>query len=198
MYKFLIWLLSPIVKFLIRVKLEGEVNVPDGEKFVICANHLSNWDPVLVVVCTKIPIQFMAKESLFKVPLLSSFLRSLGTISIKRNEPEMAPIKKSIEVIEKGGHFSLFPQGKRLHVPPHPDQAKKGVGFICGKSQAGVLPIGIYTKGYRIMPFRKVYVRIGDFVPYSELDFGEGKPDWEKASRQIFEKICDLAEPVEK
>ena len=193
MYAFIIKLLTPIVKLFLRVRLEGEESVPEGERFVICANHLSNWDPILVVICTGIEIRFLAKESLFKVPIVSSLVKAFGAIPIKRGAPETAPIRKSIEVVKEGGHFSIFPQGKRLHIEPSPDQAKNGVGLICHKSEAGVLPIGIYTKNYRVMPFRPITVRIGRYIPYSELRFGEGKPDYGMASEQIFTSICELA-----
>ncbi len=195
MYKFVIKILTPLVKFFLRVKVEGKVNVPDGEKFIVCANHLSNWDPVLVVVCTGIPINFLAKDSLFRVPVVKTVIKAFGTIPVKRNGSDTAPIRKAIEVINDGGCFSIFPQGKRLHVTPHPDQAKNGVGLISYKSEAGVLPVGIYTKNYKIMPFRKIVVKIGDFIPFSHLDFGEGKPDYSIASKQIFSEICNLSIP---
>ena len=62
--------------------------------------------------------------------------------------------KKAIEIIKSGGCFSLFPQGTRLHIEPQAEQAKKGVGFICAKAESGVLPVGIYTKDYKIKLFR--------------------------------------------
>ena len=192
MYKFLIKILRPLVRFFLRVKIEGEVNIPEGERYIICSNHLSNWDPILVVISTRIPINFLAKESLFKIPILKTIIKAFGTIPVKKNGTETAPIRKSIEVIKSGGTFAIFPQGTRTHVPPHPDQTKNGVGLICNKAEAGVLPIGIYTKKYKIMPFRKITVKIGDFIPYSSLNFGEGKPDYSIASKQIFSDICSL------
>lgn len=195
MYKFIIKLVTPIIKFLLRVEVEGSVNIKDGERFVVCANHLSNWDPILVVICTGIPINFLAKESLFKIPILRGIIKGFGTIPINRNAPDTTSIKKSIEVIQAGGCFSIFPQGQRLHVEPHPDQAKNGVGLICYKAEAGVLPVGIYTKDYKISLFKKVKVKIGEYIPFSQLNFGEGKPDYHGATNQIFTKICDLAIP---
>ena len=193
MYKFVIWLLTPFIKFFLRVKLEGSVNVPEGEKFIICANHISNWDPILVVVCTGIPINFLAKESLFKIPFVRGLVKAFGTIPINRKAADTASIRKSIEVIQDGGCFSIFPQGMRTHVKPHPDQAKKGVGLICHKAEAGVLPISIITKNYKVAPFRRINVRIGEFIPFEALEFGEGKPDYSIAATQIFTEICNLA-----
>lgn len=195
MYKFIIKLVRPIVKFFLRVEVDGEVKIRDGERFVVCANHLSNWDPILVVICTGIPINFLAKESLFKIPILRGIIKGFGTIPINRNAPDTTSIRKSIEVIREGGCFSIFPQGQRLHTEPHPEQAKNGVGLICYKAEAGVLPVGIYTKNYKIALFRKIRVKIGEYIPFSELNFGEGKPDYQSATKQIFTSICDLAIP---
>ncbi|MBE6700981.1 MAG: 1-acyl-sn-glycerol-3-phosphate acyltransferase [Ruminococcaceae bacterium] len=198
LYNFVIKLLKAPIKFLLRVKVIDErTNKDTDSKFIICANHLSNWDPILTIVCTELPINFMAKESLFKVPIIKDVISRFGAFPVSRSGQDLAAIKKSIEIIENGGCFSLFPQGKRLHVEPKPEQAKKGVGFICAKSGAGVLPVGIYTKNYRIRPFRKIIVRIGDIIPAKEIDFGEDGRDFQLASEKIFEKICFLARPDE-
>lgn len=199
LYRFVIKLISPLVKFFLRVKivdLRTDKEIP--EKTIICANHLSNWDPILTVVATGLPINFMAKESLFKVPLLGKLISAFGAFPVSRTGHDMAAIKKSIDIIKNGGCFSLFPQGKRLHVDPSPDQAKKGVGFICAKAEAGVLPIGIYTKNYRIRMFRKITVTIGDVIPNNTINFGEEGDDYLLASQKIFEVICDLAKPQSK
>lgn len=193
MYKFVIKLLTPIIKFFLRVEVDGKVNVPEGSRLVVCSNHLSNWDPILVVICTGIPINFLAKDSLFKIPILKNIISAFGTIPVNRKGTDTAPIRKSIEVIQNGGTFSIFPQGKRIHTSPSVEQVKNGVGLICYKAQAGVIPVGIYTKNYKIMPFRKIKVRIGEFIPFELLEFGEGKPDYSIAAKQIFTEIINLS-----
>ncbi len=195
LYRRIIKIITPLVKFFLRVNIIDERKNKDLDgTFIICANHLSNWDPILVLVATQLEISFMAKESLFKIPILKNILLGLGAaFPVSRKGSDMTAIKKSIEIIKNGGHFSLFPQGKRLHITPNSDQAKKGVGFICAKTGASVLPVGIKTKNYRIMPFRKITVTIGDIIPYEEIDFGEDSQDYLNASKYIFEKICELA-----
>lgn len=196
LYKNIIRIISPLVKFFLRVKIiDNRTKKTEENTFIICANHLSNWDPILVLVATQLEISFMAKESLFKIPILKSILNSLGAaFPVSRTGPDMASIRKSIEIIQGGGHFSLFPQGMRMHTEPLPEQAKKGVGFICGKSKASVLPIGIYTKNYKIMPFRKITVTIGDIIPFEEIPFGVEGNDYIAASQYVFGKICELVE----
>lgn len=196
LYKAVIKIISPIVKVALRMKVidERATKEYDGN-FIICANHLSNWDPIITVVVTGLPINFMAKESLFKVPFIGRFISAFGAFPVSKTGTDMSAIKKSVEIIKDGGCFSLFPQGTRIHVKPDPEQAKKGVGFICGRAEAGVLPIGIYTKDYRVKIFRKITVRIGDVIPYSEIDFGEDGKDYLKASQMVFARICELAQP---
>lgn len=196
LYRFVIKLISPFVKFFLRIKIiDLRENKEVPTKTIICANHLSNWDPIITVVATGLPINFMAKESLFKVPLLGSLISAFGAFPVSRSGHDTTAIKKSIDIIKSGGCFSLFPQGKRLHVEPSPDQAKKGVGFICAKAGAGVLPVGIYTKDYRIKLFRKITVTIGDIIPNGEIDFGAEGDDYLLASQKVFEVICNLAKP---
>lgn len=195
LYRALISIITPLVKFFLRVKIIDERSTKEIESpFIICANHLSNWDPILVIIATQLEICFMAKESLFRVPVLKNILNGLGAaFPVSRSGTDISSIKKAIEVIKSGGHFSIFAQGKRLHITPEAEQAKKGLGFICAKSGASVLPIGIYTKNYRIMPFRKIVVRIGDAISYSEINFGENGDDYLLASQDVFDKVCKLA-----
>ncbi len=196
-YRFVIKLIKHPVRFILRLKIEDlRQDKTVGKNVIICANHISNWDPAITVVATEMPINFMAKESLFKVPLLSNIIRLFGAFPVKRGRADASAIKKSIEIINNGGCFSLFPQGRRMmYVTPSPDQAQKGVGFICAKSRASVLPVGIYTKDYKIKPFRKITVRIGDVIPYERLDFGSEGDDYLLASQKLFSKICELAKP---
>ena len=80
LYRSIIKIISPFVKFFLRVKIVDErTNKDYGDKpFIICANHMSNWDPILVLVATGLEISFMAKASLFKVPILKNILNGLG------------------------------------------------------------------------------------------------------------------------
>lgn len=198
LYRFVIRVITPIVKLLLRVRVVDERTNKEPQKpYIICANHMSNWDPILTIVCTGMPINFMAKESLFKVPLVSTVIKTFGAFPVARDGRDITAIKRSVEIIKSGGCFSLFPQGKRLRREPVPEQAKKGVGFICAKSGAGVLPVGIYTKDYRIKLFKPVTVRIGDVIPFTDIDFGEDGSDYLLASQKIFERICELSQPID-
>ena len=63
---------------LYRVELVGKENIPeDTEKnqlpgFMLCSNHIANLDPVVIVAAIRVKINWMAKESLFKIPVLAS------------------------------------------------------------------------------------------------------------------------------
>ena len=97
LYKSIIKIISPLVKFFLRVKIVDERTNKDygNETFIICANHMSNWDPIIVLVATGLEISFMAKESLFKVPVLKNILNGLGAaFPVSRTGNDMTAIKK--------------------------------------------------------------------------------------------------------
>ncbi|MBO5701738.1 MAG: hypothetical protein J6S71_04805, partial [Clostridia bacterium] len=66
-------------------------------------------------------------------------------------------------------------------------------GLIASKAKASVLPIHIKTKNYRIKPFRKVTLIIGDPIPYEEYTKnGEIEGDSRAITQYIFDRICEL------
>ena len=56
---------------LFRIELIGAENVPEDKPLLVCPNHTSNWDPVLLGAACDRQIRFMAKKSLFRIPLLN-------------------------------------------------------------------------------------------------------------------------------
>ena len=61
-------------------------------------------------------------------------------------------------------------------------------------SKATIIPIGIYTDGYRIKPFKKVYVTIGKPKTYEELGFTGAREDYDRIAAEILEDICVLCD----
>ena len=87
--------LSVFVKALFRVKVIGAENEHSVElkNTVVCANHMSNWDPVILACVTNNPVSFMGKAELFKIPVLGFLLKALGAFPINRGVGDIAAIK---------------------------------------------------------------------------------------------------------
>ena len=187
-------LFKKLFTFIFRIEVKGQENIPKTGAVLVCPNHISNWDPVLLAAVCDRQIRFMAKVSLFKIPLLGALLRALGAFPIKRGEADPQAIKTAIKCLKDGSAVGMFPQGKRyIGVEPAETAVKQGVGMIAYRACADVLPISIKTKKYRIIPFRKVYINIGRVIKYDEFGFENGtQAEYTKASEIVFEKILEL------
>ena len=116
--RFLIWFSTDWLMTLLRVKvtLTGAEKFPE-EPFVLVSNHLSNFDPI-VVLC-KIrdrKIAFISKASNFKIPVAGDYVRNAGFLSIDRENPmnAMRTLKKAADMMKKEEMImGIYPEGTR-------------------------------------------------------------------------------------
>lgn len=192
--------LSGIMKFLFRVEYIGAENEKDIEKTIVCANHMSNWDPVIMACIMKSNVNFMAKAELFKFKPLGKVLSMLGAFPINRGVGDLGAIRLTLGLLKDGNNICMFPQGKRyVGIEPEISQVKSGIGMMINHSKADVLPVGLYTKGNKIRLFKKVYIVVGEKMSYDSLGFVENtKEEYQLVSEKIFERITELSKSVEK
>ncbi len=190
MYKFVCTLVKAFIMLIFRVKLNGSENVPTEGGFVLCSNHLSNWDPPLLQAFLKRRIYYLAKEELFHVFGLSLVLKMIKAIPVKRSTADFASIKTSIKTVKGGGVIGIFPTGQREMVKGEGD-VKSGIGFLAVKTEAPVLPVHI-TASYRI--FSKVTIDIGEPLYYNNFETKPTQEDFERISNEIYDKIKALGD----
>ena len=103
-----------LMRLIFRVEVINPENEPtDGRGMIVCCNHLSNADVVILVASMKNQVHFLAKSELFKIPLLGAFIRAIGAYPIKRGAADVGAIKKTIELADDGYTVGFFPQGTR-------------------------------------------------------------------------------------
>ena len=99
----LYWILLPIVWVLMhivyRVEVVGRSLIPRGRPIVIAPNHISDLDPVfiLVVVFRFRRFRILAKQELFRNPFIGWFLRCMGAVPIDRGHGDMETVNKVTE-----------------------------------------------------------------------------------------------------
>lgn len=114
LYSFIKGVLSGILKVFMLFKVRGKENVPAEGAFLLCSNHRSNMDPILVAAGCRRQLTFMAKEELFKVFLLGRLIKALGAFPIKRGKGDAAAIMATLKIMKKGGATLIFPEGTRM------------------------------------------------------------------------------------
>ena len=176
-----------------RWDVKGNENIPKTGPFILCSNHISWWDPTILGGLTKRPARYMAKEELFKVPILGTILRMINVFPVKRNSADHKAIKTSLAALEAGGGLGMFPEGTRSRtdelLPPQP-----GVGFIAVKSKAPVIPVAIIGPFKFLRPLR---VRVGKPMTFPEYyDVKVKSEQLEDVAKRIMAEIAILRKSI--
>lgn len=185
-----------------RTELIGAENIPaDTEDnhlpgFMLCSNHIGNLDPVVIVAAIRIKINWMAKESLFRIPVLAPLIRALGAYPVNRASGDVGAIKRTIAQLKECKSVGIFPQGHRKPgVDPRTTEVRYGAGMIAFRSGCDVLPVAVETKSRYLRPFKKTVIIVGERIPFAELGLEEGNSDsYKRATELIFDRICTLSE----
>jgi 1-acyl-sn-glycerol-3-phosphate acyltransferase len=199
-YKFCTSVLSFVILILFRVKVIGKINEPKEGALLVCSNHVSLWDPILIACVLKRQVHFMAKKELFEKPVLKQLLPAVGTFPVSRNTSDITAVKKTLTYLKDGECVGMFLQGTRnAGIDPRMTDIKSGVGMILTHSGASALPVSIFTKHNKVAIGRKIYVTIG--APITNENYKEyerSRAAYQHMSDQLFENICTLSETTEK
>lgn len=76
-------LVRPVVLLAFRPRVTGLDHIPARGPAILCANHLSNIDPVLVAVVARRPVVYLGKREWFRGPVGGLF-RALGVVPVAR------------------------------------------------------------------------------------------------------------------
>ncbi len=190
LYSFLRAILQ-VLFFLLGLKAEGLHNIAEKGPLILAANHVSYWDPIVVAIAVKRPINFMAKAELFDHHLLGFFVKRLNAFPVRRGMADRNAIKKALLFLEEGKILGIFPEGMR-NLKEEDLKAQAGVAMIALKSGAPVVPVACVGTN-RILPlgwFRPLKVRVGDPIGLEEYQGQKvNSAVMEKLSSEIMTKI---------
>ncbi len=175
----------------VKVAVDGVSNIPTDGPIILASNHQGVYD--IPVLLGKLPLQFrwVAKESLFKIPVIGWTMGFAGYISINRESASKSfkSILKAAQKIKNGTSVVIFPEGTRSkedEILPF----KRGTFFLALKSGVPVVPVSISgTRGIMqdygifIHP-AKVRVSIGEPIATE----GRTEPEIMEAARAAIEK----------
>ncbi|MFP5452843.1 MULTISPECIES: lysophospholipid acyltransferase family protein [Parvimonas] len=188
MYRFLVSIVSVLVKLIYRVKINGIENLKDDQPFIISANHIHIFDPVILATLTKRQIFFLSKKELFEKKLFAKFFGKLGVIPIDRDNTDIKAIKSCFRVIRAGNILGIFPEGTRVKTVDI-NNMKKGVALIALKNKVNILPIHIEGT-YRI--FSKITVDIYPMIEINNFENMEDSEAIDKLTEELFNQIYQV------
>ncbi|TAG88822.1 MAG: 1-acyl-sn-glycerol-3-phosphate acyltransferase [Oscillatoriales cyanobacterium] len=136
-------IVSPMLHLYFRGRIYGAENVPTSGPVVIVSNHASDFDPPILSSSMRRPVAFMAKEELFKVPILKQAITLYGAYPVKRESADRSAIRSAIQSLENGWATGVFLQGTRTADGRITDP-KLGAALIAAKAKAPLLPVSLW------------------------------------------------------
>jgi 1-acyl-sn-glycerol-3-phosphate acyltransferase len=172
----------PFIRGVARVRILHPEKLPASGPFLLTPNHHSNIDPLVVAVVVwrlgRAP-RFMAKASLFRVPVLGMLLRSVGQIPVERGGMQRGaiPIGAAKRIVAEGHCVVVYPEGSLTRDPEiWPMRGKTGAARLALELGIPVIPVAhwgtqdlmpIYSKRLRLRPRAHIEVAFGDPVDLS-------------------------------
>ena len=184
----------PLFKLLFFYQVNGKKNLPKEGPFIVCCNHISNWDPAILTMTQKRQIYYMAKAELFENKFFAWLIRQLGAFPVHRGAGDTNAINEAEEVVRDGRLLGIFIEGTRSKTGEFL-RPKSGPSIIAQKMNVPVIPVCITPKNKKIKVFQKVTISWGKPMTPEELGLKNGGgEEYRNASRKIMDEIKKLRE----
>ena len=188
MINFLLFAVKCFLKCIFRIQINGADNIPAEGGCMVCANHISNWDPVVLICCLPRRISFVAKEEIKSVPFVGWLLEKVDVIFIKRGSGDLGAIRTCIKGIDEGKAIGIFPTGTREKICADA-KPKSGATLIAAKAGTKVVPVGVEAT-YKL--FSKITINIGELMDFAEYKGTKLSQDMlESKTNEIYDKIIE-------
>jgi len=178
-----------------RWRVFNPERVPLSGAVILAANHASILDPPAVGSGIRRPINYMARESLFRFPGIGWLLRKWKAVPVDRDGAGAAGLRAILERLLSGGAIILFPEGTRT-----PDgklqAARSGIGLTVIKSAAPVVPVRVfgtfeaYGRFHKVPLPRPIAVKYGRPMFFEKLR-AEAKICPKPRLKAIYQEIAD-------
>jgi 1-acyl-sn-glycerol-3-phosphate acyltransferase len=181
----------------------GQQKIPQTGGLIFAVNHISNADPLaigqFIAYSGRWP-RFLAKTSLFRLPIIGWVLRACGQIPVERASRAAGDaLKAAIRAVEEGRAVTIYPEGTITRdAQLWPMAGKTGAARIALETRCPVIPIGqwgaqeiMYGREIRfpkLLPRKTLRVEAGASV---DLDDLRGRPVTAAVLTEATDRIMD-------
>jgi 1-acyl-sn-glycerol-3-phosphate acyltransferase len=150
-------ILRPGIRMMMRLDWHGQEHIPAEGATILAANHLSYMDIFAVSLfadsARRYPV-FLAKSSLFAIPVIGTIIGKLGQLPVDRGQANAALVLKEAEMVARNGACVIFyPEATITRDPDQwPMVSKTGVARLALETGAPVIPIA-HWGAQKILPY---------------------------------------------
>ncbi|MBL8808599.1 MAG: 1-acyl-sn-glycerol-3-phosphate acyltransferase [Planctomycetaceae bacterium] len=184
-WRFLHFLFLIFCRTWLRVRTSGEERLDHRRGGLFLINHQSFLDPLMAAVLLKRPVSYLARDSLFKVPVIGWILRKTYVIPISREAARGGSIRLALERLEEGFLVGIFPEGTRS-----PDDEvhdfRPGFLALARRTKQPIYPVGLAGT-------RRVMSRGAWFIRPGRIQVVYGEPLSESDLQQLHDGEDDKA-----
>lgn len=193
------WLLSLLIaRLYVGVRVSGARHIPKTGPFILASNHESNMDPFILGTSFPRPIEYMAKEELFRHPISRWIFTGFHAHPVRRGNGDYGALKETFRILEGGNGLLIFPEGTRSRTGGL-QPAKPGIGFIVARSGVPVVPAYIegsreaMPDGFSSLRRRQVRISFGEPVRFTDSEAQvKGRDRYQEISDAIMSRIASL------
>ena len=196
-YRICQFLLYCIFKVWNRFEIHGSERFPsEPNGFILAANHVSYLDPPVLGGRVRRRLGFMAKERLFKIPVLGRMIVWLGALPIA-GDSEFKSMRTVIRALKDGRAVVIFPEGTRSageeFLKPQP-----GVAFLAHAAGVPIVPCYIegtakaWPRGRKAFLPVKIKVFVGDPIPVTNGEVEDKLRYYESTAQLVMDRIREL------
>jgi 1-acyl-sn-glycerol-3-phosphate acyltransferase len=180
-WRFLAGIIVPFLLLLARYTFRGAERIPARGAFILTPNHYSDFDPLVSAYAVwkhgRTP-RYLAKASLFKVPVLGAAMRATGQIPVDRAAGTTDPLAAAARLVKDEFALIIYPEGTLTRDPDlWPMRGKFGAARLALQYGVPVIPMATWgaqrvlprwSRRLSVFPRKSIQVIIGDPVDLSK------------------------------
>jgi len=194
----------PPLRLWFRLRHEGLELIPRGGPAIVACNHISYLDPLTngeaIERAGRRP-RFLAKQELFRIPLIGTVLRGAGQIPVARGSRDGSSLDRAVSALEAGQIVVIYPEGTVTdRADGLPMEGKTGIARLALRTGAPIVPMASWgsrevwqKSGKGSLRFgRPILTKVGPAIrPPSDPEAGAA--EWRSLTGDVMDAISSLA-----
>lgn len=158
-YPGMLWSRAACYLALCPVRVKGREYINRKQSYVFVANHQGAFDIFLIYGFLGVPIKWVMKASLGKIPVVGAACRAAGFIFVDHSTRKAAvrSVAEAEKALKHGASVAIFPEGSRTYTGQM-IRFKKGAFQMAFDQQLPVIPITL-NGPFKVLPIHSLNIR---------------------------------------